>query len=233
MEKCLFRQDGKELRVTMSFGLAEVLGGEDGAMLTARANKALFAAKEDGRNCAYRHDGETVERLAGDDGHVVPQHQGQAESEPRPCEPEKSEKAGPTPDAAATEAKPDLPRGAERDAVAGLPCHAIFCQQVRARTAEWKRGGPTFSVALMEVDQYRQAGKQDGQPIREAATLTANSDLTATVREMDSVGYYGPGCFALLLPTAGLADAIAVAERLRQGFTQYSLSRKARNRGSR
>ena len=41
---------------------------------------------------------------------------------------------------------------------------------------------------------------------------------------MDIVGHYAPGCFALLLPTAGLADAIRVAERLREGFAQYSSS---------
>ena len=65
IEKCQFRHDGKELRVTVSFGVAEVLGNEDGAMLVARADKALYAAKEGGRNCAYRHDGETVDRVVG------------------------------------------------------------------------------------------------------------------------------------------------------------------------
>ena len=41
---------------------------------------------------------------------------------------------------------------------------------------------------------------------------------------MALVGHYAPGCFALLLPTAGLADAIRVAERLREGFAEHSLS---------
>ena len=112
----------------------------------------------------------------------------------------------------------------ELDAVSGLPCRTIFCQQVRNRTAEWKRGGPTFSVVLIEVDQYEQGGKHGGQQAREFATLAARQFLAATVREMDVVGHYGPGCFALLLPTAGLADAIRVAERLREEFSQYSPS---------
>ena len=42
--------------------MAQVLAGEDGMQLIARADKALYAAKAGGRNCAYRHDGENVER---------------------------------------------------------------------------------------------------------------------------------------------------------------------------
>ena len=224
IEKCPFRHDEKELRVTVSFGVAEVLGNEDGAMLVARADKALYAAKEGGRNCAYRHDGETVDRVVGNNERVVPESKGQPQSGPAPCEPEKNEKAGPPPDAGAAEPKPDLPRAVELDAVSGLPCRTTFCQQVRNRTAEWKRGGPTFSVVLIEVNQYEQGGEHRGQRAREAATLAATRFLAATVREMDIVGHYAPGCFALLLPTAGLADAIRVAERLREGFSEYSPS---------
>ena len=245
IEKCLFREGGQELRVTMSFGVAEVLDHEEEAMLLARANQALAAAKENGRNCAYGHDGKTVARVAdnhrqrdessrcsvvwhealdrvvGKEKLVVPDSKGQPPGEPAPCEPEPNEKAVPPPDASVTEAGPDLPRDGEPEAVLDLPDRAIFCQQVRARTAEWKRGGPMFSVALLQVDQFPQAGKQSGQQLREAATRLATGFLTTTIRETDSVGCYGPGCFALLLPTAKLTDAIGVAERLREGFSQY------------
>ena len=247
VEKCLFRRDGRELRVTMSFGVAEVLDSEEAAMLIARAKMALAAAKENGGNCAYWHNRETVDRVAinehrdgpsrfialwhetvdrvvGNHGRVVLPSQGQAESGSAPGEPNKNEKAAPTPDASAPEPKLNLRAAVETDAVSGLPSRAVFCQQVRARTAEWKRGGPTFSVALIEVDQHRQAGKHNSQQVGEATTRAATSFLAATIRETDTVGHYGPGCFALLLPTAGLAAAIGVAERIRQGFSQHSLS---------
>ncbi len=54
--------------------------------------------------------------------------------------------------------------------------------------------------------------------------LATSEFLAAAVREMDIVGHYAPGCFALLLPTAGLADAIRAAERLREGFSEHSFS---------
>ena len=63
IENTLLRHNGKEIRTTMSFGVAEVRGGEDAEMLVARATAALSAAKEDGRNCIYRHTAETAVRL--------------------------------------------------------------------------------------------------------------------------------------------------------------------------
>ena len=224
IEKCQFRHDDKEFRVTVSFGVAEVLSNEDGAMHVARTDKALYAAKEGGRNCVYRHDGKTVDRVAGNKERVVSESQGRQQSRPAACESEKDKKTNLPPDAGATKPKPDLPRAVELPAVSGLLSRTTFCQQVRKRTDEWKRGGPTFSVVLIKVNQYEQGGEHCGQEARKAATLAATRFLAATVREMDIVGHYGSGCFALLLPTAGLADAIRVAERLREGFSGHTSS---------
>jgi diguanylate cyclase len=224
VEKFPFRHDEKELRVTVSFGLAEVLGNEDGVMLVARADKALYAAKEGGRNCAYRHDGDAVHRVSGNNDRTLPEAKSPQRSGPSPCEPEGDEIARSTLDAEAAAPKPDSRSAVALNAIPGLPCRSTFCQQVRSRTAEWKRGGPTFSVVLMEVNQFDQGGADQGRQTREFALQVATRLFAATIREMDTVGHYAPGCFALLLPTAGLADAIRVAERLREGFSQCSLS---------
>jgi diguanylate cyclase len=224
IEKSHFHYDGKELQVTVSFGVAEAKGSRDGAALVARADTALYAAKENGRHCAYWHDGEAVHRIALNKQPALPEAVNQRQSSPTPGEPENDKKPDPAPDTKITEPKPELARALALDVLAGLPSRTTFCQQIRNRTAEWKRGGPIFSIALIEVNQFDERDGHHGQRSREVATVAATEFLAATVREMDIVGYYAPGCFALLLPTAGLVDAIRAAERLREGFCQLNFS---------
>jgi diguanylate cyclase (GGDEF)-like protein len=87
--------------------------------------------------------------------------------------------------------------------------------------AEWKRGGPAFSVALIEVCQYGDRGENRGQPTQEMGSRTAARCLLATIREMDLLGSYTPDCFALMMPTAGLADAVRVVDRLSAALLQH------------
>ncbi len=53
----LFNHGGLELHVTASAGLAEFVKGESAASLLGRADDALYASKEYGRNCSHFHDG--------------------------------------------------------------------------------------------------------------------------------------------------------------------------------
>ena len=221
IEKWQIRHGESELSVTLSLGVAEAQGNEDGAMLLARSDKALYAAKEGGRNCVYRHNGATVERVGADEHPAA----APAKDQPQGCsaarEAKKPEQPGPARDAGARGVKPELPRDLEVDAVSGLPSRTSFCQLVRNRTAEWKRGGPMFSVVLIEVNQYPQGIDECSRRAGDAAAQVAAQFLAATLRDMDIVGHYAPGCLSLLLPTAGLVDALRVGERLRVGFSQY------------
>ena len=215
--------NGKEFRVTVSLGVAVLMDQEDGAALIQRADKALYASKEGGRNCVHWHDGQAIHRADSNKGQVSASVGPAKRSEPEPAASEIGVKAEAAPDAP-TATKPErlwatLPAGTQE-----LPGRTLFCQQVRNRMAEWRRGGPTFSVALMEVNQYERCDAGRGQDVREAMTRAAAKYFAGTIREMDVLGHYGPGCFALLLPTAELASAIQVAERLREGFAASTCS---------
>lgn len=57
IESTVLRTNERSLRVTASFGAAELLSGESANSLKERADQALYAAKGAGRNCARYHDG--------------------------------------------------------------------------------------------------------------------------------------------------------------------------------
>jgi diguanylate cyclase len=220
--KAPFNHEDNDLRVTMSFGVAEVLDADNATTLVERADRALYGAKEDGRNCVYRHDGTAIQRSVASRTKAL-------------SGPQTDRAAGnPTIPVAAIDssrtASSQLDRAAETDAClseedvdggSGLPNRSNFCQQVRYRTAEWKRGGPTFSIALIEVNELDAAGRSTGGA-RETTIAATTKFLAATIREMDVVGRYAPGCFALMVPTATLANAIRVTERLHEGFALFN-----------
>lgn len=222
VEKAQITFDGKELRVTASLGVAELMDGEDAAALVARADKALYACKAGGRNCVHWHDGQTTHRVEFDRESAPAAADPRQQSTPAPSQQETEQNPKPAQNADAGRIKHDLPSMPPPSHE--LPGRTLFCQQVRSRMSEWKRGGPTFSVALIEVNQYDQNGGSGSGRMHEFTTLAATRYLLGTIRDMDVLGHYGPGCFALMLPTAGLADAIRVAERLREGFAQASAS---------
>jgi diguanylate cyclase len=220
LEAAHFRHEGRDLRVTASFGVAEVAPSCDAAALVGRADRALYAAKTGGRNCVWCQEGEEVRRVLPAPPPPPPEAP-KPQAPPPPAAEQQAPSAGTAADAGTVPPKAGSPRSVELGGFSDLPSRTAFCQQVRNRTAEWKRGGRTFSVVLIEVNQYDEGETDHGLQVRAAVVQVVSEFLAATVREMDVVGNYAPGCFALLLPTAGLPDAIRVAERLRRSFGQH------------
>ena len=53
-----FKYGGRDMRITVSAGLAEAVLTNDCDVLVSRADMALYAAKDAGRDCCYAHDGQ-------------------------------------------------------------------------------------------------------------------------------------------------------------------------------
>jgi diguanylate cyclase len=208
------RFNGTELKVTVSLGLAEWIGGEAAGQLVERADAALYAAKEAGRNRAYWNDGQANYPIATkqESPDAAPGGKPQPASDPTApvmsCKP------------AATGSETPENRSAESG---GMPNRMAFCTLLRHRLAEWRRGGRTPSVVLVRVDEFdrvlAQHGPRGGKLVLEATAKF----LTAAVREMDIVAAIDDRLFAILLPGAGLINAINISERLRQAIATCTL----------
>ncbi len=237
VETAHFRHRGDGLRVTLSFGVAEASANDNETSLVLRTDKALYAAKANGRNCVWWHDSQSAQPAASDAEPAPPATDPQPATEPAPKQDaDNADGAGQEPcagqqAAAAAPRENTVPTNwwdpaavADSLAIADLPTRTIFCQQVRNRMAEWKRGGPTFSILLVEVNQYGQDGQPRSDERRDGSMSTVARFLAGSSRDMDLLGQYAPGCFALLLPSAPLAEAIQIAERFRAEFGQSHAS---------
>jgi diguanylate cyclase len=78
-------------------------------------------------------------------------------------------------------------------------------------------------VLLVHIDKHQAIVSRHGTAAGSRVFHTTVQFLRAAVRDMDVVARYEDTTFALMLPGAGLANAVGVAERLRQAITRCML----------
>lgn len=269
VEKACFPINGKSLSVTISMGVAEILPFETNTSLMKRADQALYAAKDAGRNISFRHDGSSVspvdiasprkvwrpqvtpveplpqlEQLE----QVVPMAQADATSDvrrsaaetdvPNPLPPD----ADPVADLSEPESRREavaakgtrretirLERAIERhleetvsatkgepEPLQNLANKTMFCQDIRRQIAQWDRGGATFSVILLSIDQHEGLARRYGSSNTQLFWRAVAEAIRRGIREMDLVARYSDQTFGLVLPECGLKNAIRLGERLRK-----------------
>lgn len=197
IEAATFQFEGTDLKVTASFGLAELRSDEGMEAMAKRADEALYASKAAGRNCCHWHDGEEPRPL-----------QSLLESSPAGTA---TELASPTPETT-------LPP--PRD----LSDRQEFLSDVGRRVAESKRTGAPLSVILVKIDDLAELEARHGRAAGELVIKAATQFLQAGMRDMDHVARFDEATFALLLPGAKLSSAEMIAERLRNAVARCSLS---------
>lgn len=200
IESHVVEYEGQRLQATASFGVAEIAAGDDLATLVERADGALYGAKQHGRNGVAWHDGSGIFFLQkGKAGEEKNEHREVAPVVP-PVEP-------------LLEPATDFegPIGGFE-----LLTRTNFCQHVRRRLAEARRGGADITVLLLEIDQLEQVLRHPKPIVRQHGMRAVARRIMSALRESDVVAEYAPGCFALLLPSANLAAAAQIAYRIRQ-----------------
>jgi diguanylate cyclase len=195
VEAARFRTSGSSLNVSMSFGMAELLPGEEADTLIRRADAALYAAKQVGRNCGCWHNGQAIYPIArsGDSGSAAPE------------QPSVTASAG------------------SAESQSGLCSKDDFVQSLCRRLAEWRRRGSAPALLMMRIDEYAALEKRFGTQITAVVLRSAAQFLSASIRAMDVGSDYDPAVFAMLLPGASIVEVIRVAERLRQAVARCVL----------
>jgi len=207
--------NGTELCATASIGVAQLLPAEDLAALIERADAALYAAKTAGRNRCHWHDGQTIHPCRPESkAPVAKVPAAKVSQETKTPEPVVSEPS--------LKAEPEQPE-ATVNLLARLANRTAFCTSLGNRLAESRRGGSAPAVMLAQLDHYEELRHEHGQQAMDLVLRTTAKFLLAAVREMDLVGHYDLGTFAVMFPSTSLIEAAQIAERLRRAIANYSL----------
>ncbi|MEQ8208753.1 MAG: diguanylate cyclase [Lacipirellulaceae bacterium] len=193
IEAAVVSFEGKDLRVTASVGLAEVAGGEKADLLIRRADDAVYAAKDNGRNRSYWQDGVDCLPIDQDSKQASP-----AEQHQKPVK------------------EPALPDNS-------LPSAATFSDELSRRVAESHRYGVSLSVMHLAIKDFDDLNGKFGEAVGKLLTDSVGGYIKSTLREMDLLGSLGEGRFAVMLPGSSENEAKLVGKRIQTAISNCAI----------
>jgi len=207
---CGVKVNGRELRVTASAGVAEILAGDSEKEVIGRADEALYASKNGGRNCGHHNDGRINHLIKLDQPAIV-------------ATSPVSEKLG---DEWMFES--DVPTETlYKEPIPSVSSRPAFFDDLIRRLSQWRRDNSPLTVIMVQVDGLARIVTEHGPTASEVVLRVSAQLINAVMRDMDHVARLGEDTFALILPGALLSDGVTIAERLREAVERCRLPRKA------
>lgn len=109
-----------------------------------------------------------------------------------------------------------LSASASRDQLTGLTNRRGWDGLLAKEMAISRSRGTPLSVAIIDLDRFKDYNDLNGHPAGDRLLRTAASAWTAAIRQGDELARWGGEEFTLLLPDCGGACALEVVERLRR-----------------
>lgn len=123
-----------------------------------------------------------------------------------------------------TEHRSKLAAQASTDPLTGMANHRAFHERLAAEVSRARRHDRELSLALIDVDHFKQVNDSDGHAIGDQVLAEVAACLREDVRAEDVVARIGGDEFAVLMPETRREQALALAERARRRVGQLSVS---------
>lgn len=118
---------------------------------------------------------------------------------------------------------------ARTDALTGMINRGAFDEVIARRTAEAARTGQPLSLALYDIDHFKQCNDQYGHQMGDAVLATIAGVIHEQTREMDIVARYGGEEFAVVMPATAIEWAVRGVERVRLAVARTTFPDKLRH----
>ncbi|WP_213803960.1 GGDEF domain-containing protein [Granulicella sp. dw_53] len=105
---------------------------------------------------------------------------------------------------------------AARDFMSGALNRRGIERTLLAEMERSRRHGPPLTLALIDLDYFKQLNDSRGHAAGDAAILSVSRAITSALRSYDHVGRFGGDEFLLILPDTSIDDATNVLQRTRE-----------------
>jgi diguanylate cyclase (GGDEF)-like protein len=113
------------------------------------------------------------------------------------------------------------------DPLTGLHNRRYLYNRIAAEIQRFQRYGARFSVAIYDVDHFKLVNDVHSHAVGDEVLVTLAQLVESVLRESDVHARYGGEEFAVILPAAGMSEALRVMEKLREvveGFEWQALA---------
>jgi diguanylate cyclase (GGDEF)-like protein len=111
----------------------------------------------------------------------------------------------------------------DTDYLTGVYNRRYFMDRLRDEAERSARGGPPFSVALIDVDNFKVVNDQHGHLAGDEVLCALAQTCGKQVRSIDTFARFGGEEFAVLLPQTDLEHAAQWLERLREAVAELRI----------
>lgn len=190
VEATRFFHQRAKLRMTISIGVTDVCKGDDEQSMIGRADQALYASKQAGRNCIHVQT-------------------------PTECSPY----GNLTPLNVAEEtSRTQTPQSPILDGITNLPKREVFMGELSRRICEANRYGREFAVGIVKVDSIAEL-EEFGSPAVNRALNIVSELIRNVIREPDLIVRHSLDTFAILMPATSADQGEEALARLQREIT--------------
>lgn len=111
------------------------------------------------------------------------------------------------------------------DTLTGVNNRKVFDQEIQRLVCDLQAYDFSFSMLMVDIDHFKNINDQFGHLIGDKVLRQLAKQISSKTRSTDIVARYGGEEFAVLLPDTELAEALKVAEHIRESVGNLNMRR--------